>query len=288
MYQVKDKRKYPFFIIDNDILLKFGDKMGPYGIAVYCAIAVHTNKRDKAFPSRARIANMTGMSEKQVSRMFAALQELGLIIIDERPGTSHLITLLDTDHIVMVDSQSREIDNPGLTDQGGGTHRPGGIDQESREQESLKGELLNKKNGDRKKIDPLNHLQSYAEDEVSEATASNPADQWITYRNEVLDSYVSQTGIKLNQGQKGELALLPDVPVFDIRKYHQYLAEFTARGGYAYDVKAFCEGYTVYQKTGDIYEAMGRKRQAEPDKPKEREYPELNHWVGPDGTEVTW
>lgn len=288
MYQVKDKRKYPFFIIDNDILLKFGDKMGPYGIAVYCAIAVHTNKRDKAFPSRARIANMTNMSEKQVSRMFALLQELGLIIIEERPGTSHLITLLDTDHIIMVDSESTQNDGAGLPVQGGGTTSPGGIDPESREQESLNRDISNKNRGDDKKIDPVEDMLYRANGEVSESTAPNPADQWITYRNEVLDSYAHQTGIRLNQGQKGELALLPDTPDFDIQTYHEYLAEFTARGGYAYDVKAFCEGYAIYHKTGDIYEAMGRKRSAEPDKPKERKHPELSRQILPDGTEVTW
>lgn len=191
-------------------------------------------------------------------------------------NTKLLGNLIKSNYLVKEQSENtKKSDNPELS--------------ESENTTETITETTNKHIGnDRKKIEPLDHLQSYAEDEVTEDTAPYPQDQWITHRNEVLDSYTHQTGIKLNQGQKGELALLPDAPNFDISTYHKYLAEFAARGGYVYDVKAFCDGYTVYHKTGDIYEAMGRKRQGELDKPKERKHPKLCRQIMPDGTEVVW
>jgi hypothetical protein len=120
---------------------------------------------------------------------------------------------------------------------------------------------------------------------VSEVPSPNPDDQWVQHGSEIAREYVSNTGIKLNQAQKGELGLLTGQEGFDWDVYIEYLSEFASRGGYAYDVKAHCDGYWIYKKTKNIYKAMGRKGQAQQE--KTGDHPELNVQEV-DGVKVVW
>lgn len=97
--QVRDKRANNRYFIDN-VLLRggWGAKLGPHGIAVYNAIALHAdNDTQVAYPSYKKIADLTGMSPRQVPRELEKLARYRIIHIESRAAErkSSLITLLD-------------------------------------------------------------------------------------------------------------------------------------------------------------------------------------------------
>jgi hypothetical protein len=157
------------------------------------------------------------------------------------------------------DSSSGEIRNPDLAKSGILSSIP--TENTMYDQKRTRSDSKNNASSTGKEREPSDHLDTYfsSTGEVSEATGPNPQDQWLEFRNRVIKNYASSTGIKLNQEQKGELGLLSGEDGFNFDIYEKYLAEFAGRGGYAYDVKAFVEGYWVYKETGDVYKAMGRK-----------------------------
>lgn len=78
-----DARNFPFFQVDNALIDKFGPVIGPYGIAVYVAIARHLNRKSGvAFPSIRTLARETGMSVPRAQKSVNELSEQGLISID--------------------------------------------------------------------------------------------------------------------------------------------------------------------------------------------------------------
>src|SRR5215213_538994 len=99
-FTVRDRRRKGFFTIDNVLLDWFGALLGPYGLAVYMALARFANQEGTCWPSLATIAKKTGMSRPQVIREIAKLKELGLIAVAHQLGkkgehTSNLYLLLD-------------------------------------------------------------------------------------------------------------------------------------------------------------------------------------------------
>lgn len=100
-FTVRDRRRKGFFTIDNELLDRFGADLGPYGLAVYMALARFANQDSTCWPSLATIAQRTGMSRRQVIRKITHLQSLELIAIeaqiDEETGEhkANLYTLLD-------------------------------------------------------------------------------------------------------------------------------------------------------------------------------------------------
>ncbi len=78
-FTVQDRRRKGFFTIDNDLLDRFGDQLGPYGLAVYMALARFADQDSECYPSQSTIAKRTGMSRMQVSRVIEKLQKLQLI-----------------------------------------------------------------------------------------------------------------------------------------------------------------------------------------------------------------
>lgn len=107
--------------------------------------------------------------------------------------------------------------------------------------------------------DPLQDVLHYRKEGVKESTASNPDDQWLQYGSKIKREYRNATNAKLNETQKGLLGALTGEEGFDWGMFKKYLDEFAGCGGYAYDMQAFVKGYWVYQKTGDIYQAMGKE-----------------------------
>lgn len=82
--RVRDRRKAGYFRIDNELMSTFGPELGPNGLAVYCALAYHTNSQDAAsWPSVPRIARETGASVATVRRMIERLERLQLIEVRE-------------------------------------------------------------------------------------------------------------------------------------------------------------------------------------------------------------
>jgi hypothetical protein len=79
LFTVQDRRRKGFFTIDNDLLDRFGEQLGPYGLAVYMALARFADQDSECYPSQSTIAKRTGMSRMQVSRVIEKLQKLQLI-----------------------------------------------------------------------------------------------------------------------------------------------------------------------------------------------------------------
>ncbi len=99
--EVADRRKRGWYTIDNVLLDVYGAQLGPHGIAVYNALARCADGDSKCWPGHAYIANLTGMSTKQVGREIDKLAGLHIIRVTPRynPETkvhsSNLYTLLD-------------------------------------------------------------------------------------------------------------------------------------------------------------------------------------------------
>lgn len=83
---VRDDRKHTFFIVDNALIEKHGRTIGPYGIAVYSALAMHANGARRCSPSVTSIANEIGACPRQVRAKMRQLAELGLLTIEAPPA----------------------------------------------------------------------------------------------------------------------------------------------------------------------------------------------------------
>src|SRR5262245_52048568 len=69
-----------WFRVPNGLLEVYGEQLGPTGIAVYCAIALHPNKEGIPFPSYERIAQLVGLKRRAVIRTVKLLIEVGLVV----------------------------------------------------------------------------------------------------------------------------------------------------------------------------------------------------------------
>jgi len=99
--KLKDGRKHGFYIIDNDIIDKYGEAIGVYGVAIYNLIARYASgKNEGAFPSYQTIADKLGISRPKAVTTINQLVELGLIKKEKRIDsagdmTSNVYTLVD-------------------------------------------------------------------------------------------------------------------------------------------------------------------------------------------------
>lgn len=82
-YMVKDERP-AFYIVQNDVLDRFGHIIGPNGIAVYNALCRYASRDGTSFPSLHKIGALTGMSRPTVVKYLKVLKEYGLIDIETR------------------------------------------------------------------------------------------------------------------------------------------------------------------------------------------------------------
>lgn len=101
--QVRDARQVYHFWLDDTVLDLFGKELGPYGLAIYMALARRA-KRGESYPSVKRLGQDTGMSPRSVRTNLKKLETLGLITITPRHSdagdpTSNLYTILDLSHL---------------------------------------------------------------------------------------------------------------------------------------------------------------------------------------------
>ena len=83
--QVRDTRNENWMWARRELIREHGDKLGPYGIAVYMAIASCADvKAQTARPSYKYIADMIGASRRKVIDAAKTLRELGWIEVRER------------------------------------------------------------------------------------------------------------------------------------------------------------------------------------------------------------
>lgn len=122
--EVADRRKHGYFTIDNVLLDVYGKELGPYGIAVYAALARFANRDEECWPSYATIAERTGVSRSQIIRMLAKLVELKIVAVTPRYNekgeqTSNLYMLLD----IVGDRGSHQTPPPVPTRHPPGSHQ---------------------------------------------------------------------------------------------------------------------------------------------------------------------
>jgi hypothetical protein len=77
-FVVVDERRTTWFVFDNAILDKYGRRLGPAGIATYCAVVRYVAGGE--FPNSATIAALTGLSERAAEDAVKRLLELGLVV----------------------------------------------------------------------------------------------------------------------------------------------------------------------------------------------------------------
>lgn len=77
----KDGRSAPghFFIVPNEIVAKYGKRIGSSGIAVYCALKMRANKSSTCYASAEQLASETRLSRRAVFYSLTALLAAGLI-----------------------------------------------------------------------------------------------------------------------------------------------------------------------------------------------------------------
>ena len=98
--KLRDARKRCFYIVDNDLIDRYGPVIGAYGVAVYNLIARYAdNNGENAFPSYPTIAKKLGMSRTKVVQTIELLVSLGLIKKEQRVDeagdlTSNLYTIV--------------------------------------------------------------------------------------------------------------------------------------------------------------------------------------------------
>jgi len=96
-FNVRDKRRVGYFRIDNELLREgWGAKLGAAGIAVYNALALHSDvNTQSSYPSQTLIARLIGVSRKTVNEKVKLLQELNIIVAEGKQGESLTYYLLD-------------------------------------------------------------------------------------------------------------------------------------------------------------------------------------------------
>lgn len=83
--QVRDIRGSSHFWASNNLIRRDGAALGVYGIAVYCALAIHAdNSSQAAYPSVTTLAHLIGCSPNKVRQAIKSLVERGWISVEEQ------------------------------------------------------------------------------------------------------------------------------------------------------------------------------------------------------------
>ena len=96
--KVRDARSNGRFCIDNIIVDRYGQILGPYGLALYMALVRHAHNDTQAcYPHTKTLAKETGMSVRAVNKHLNRLCELGLVHRESgKPnGRGNTYTILD-------------------------------------------------------------------------------------------------------------------------------------------------------------------------------------------------
>jgi hypothetical protein len=106
--QVRDHRRGGWFWVTNELILRDGAKIGPYGIAVYNALAVHANAEGVCFPSVKTIAEIVGCSVNKARDSLKMLESMGWIRIEERKENQEYQSNL----YILLPTPTHQMDNP--------------------------------------------------------------------------------------------------------------------------------------------------------------------------------
>jgi DNA-binding MarR family transcriptional regulator len=113
LFRVRDERKPGHHWADNEVLDLHGRELGPYGYAIYMALARHANNSTgKCTKTHGDIARIFGVSNDTVQRAIAKLMELNLITREDRPGYASSYILLEVPKERYVPKGQKELPIP--------------------------------------------------------------------------------------------------------------------------------------------------------------------------------
>jgi hypothetical protein len=92
--KVRNIRDGRWFWLHHRVLDQYGRELGPYGIAVYCALCRFASRDQRSFPSQKRIAETIGASRSKACHEIEKLRRLGLIWAAKRDGRRNIYFLL--------------------------------------------------------------------------------------------------------------------------------------------------------------------------------------------------
>src|SRR5262245_4591755 len=89
--QEPTERASGWFAVANSII--DGATLDPYAGWLYCVLLRHADKDSRCWPSLDRLACLTGMSRRQVTKTLKRLNDQGVISIEARSGGSNVYRL---------------------------------------------------------------------------------------------------------------------------------------------------------------------------------------------------
>jgi hypothetical protein len=96
-FTVRDQREPGWFFVDNELVDKYGNGLGAYGLAVYAVICRHCKTPAQQVDiSQRDIAATLGISQDRVRKSLTDLVESGLIHVEvpERPSPGIISTII--------------------------------------------------------------------------------------------------------------------------------------------------------------------------------------------------
>jgi predicted DNA-binding transcriptional regulator len=76
---IADDRRPGWFWMDNSILKSYGRKLKPVNFMIYATLVMYANRARTAWPSYAKMVELTGLSRRSVINAINELENLGLI-----------------------------------------------------------------------------------------------------------------------------------------------------------------------------------------------------------------
>jgi DNA-binding MarR family transcriptional regulator len=135
-FRVLDRRRYSFFMIDNEVIDDYASRIGIYALGVYSVLARFSNQEGVCFPSLNTIAHRLGISKPSVIKALETLETYGLLAKEHRfnqkgDHTSNLYILLEVkkEPIMTISAEVVNEVAPGSKQHlpgGSQSHLPGG------------------------------------------------------------------------------------------------------------------------------------------------------------------
>jgi hypothetical protein len=124
--QPRDLHHVHWLWIDNTIVDRYGEAIGAAGLGMYAALARYANqKTGQCWPSLERLSTQLDCTRRSARRYLHRLVTAGLITLEERPGHTFLITLVDLQAVGEGGEKSAQVPTA-EGEEGGKKDTPGG------------------------------------------------------------------------------------------------------------------------------------------------------------------
>lgn len=264
--QVRDKRANDRFFIDNHFLRGgWGAKLGPYAIAVYNAIAMHAdNDTQQAWPSTQRIADLTGMSQRQVARELQELEKHHIVHIQSRAEERKpsIVSLLDKSEWLPVGT-GRHMTESHMSGS------PQSYDRESYELDSGT-EPMEGGNPPAPAPDYLDHVGGMLQGNLTPGVSdpSQDEERHKRYKNPFCQIYYQRTGLHPeSKVQRPAIEALTLDKSQDERLWEQIVVKWVRLGWNKRNVDGMLDYYQRRQVPGTGPDGNGTRPRAGPDPP---------------------